>query len=141
MKWHKDRFTISTDPEKLQLEAITSALAELYWSSNRSPEIIRRSIQHSLCFGVYEGATQIGLARVITDHATFAYICDVYILESHRGRGLGKWLMHVIITHPDLEGIRRFALLTKDAHGLYEGVGFTGLRQPERWMERLRENA
>jgi GNAT superfamily N-acetyltransferase len=141
MNWHKDRFTISTDPKKLQLEAILAALAEQYWSHNRSPEIIRRSIQHSLCFGVYDNTAQIGLARVITDHATFAYICDVYILESHRGHGLGKWLMHTITTHPDLEGIRRFALVTKDAHGLYKGFGFTGLRQPERWMERLKENA
>jgi GNAT superfamily N-acetyltransferase len=137
MDWHKNGFTISTDPDKLQLEAITDALSRMYWSQNRAPETVRKSLAHSLCFGVYDGATQIGLARVVTDHAVFAYLCDVYILESHRGFGLGKWLMHVVTTYPDFAGIRRMLLATKDAHGLYTQFGFTPLNAPERWMERF----
>jgi GNAT superfamily N-acetyltransferase len=139
MNWYRGEYTISTDPEKLQLEAIHAALSRTYWAQNRSRDTVARSLAHSLCFGVYHGDAQIGLARVVTDHAVFAYLCDVYILETHRGQGLGKWLMHVLTTHPDMVGIRRMLLATRDAHGLYEQVGFKGLRNPERWMERFLE--
>jgi GNAT superfamily N-acetyltransferase len=140
MDWHKDGFTISTDPAKLRLEAIFAALSGTYWAQHRSLDTVARSLEHSLCFGVYHEDAQIGLARVVTDYAVFAYLCDVYILESHRGFGLGKWLMQVVTSHPDLVTIRRMALVTRDAHGLYEHVGFTALKNPERWMERFRDD-
>ncbi len=93
-------------------------------------------MEHSLCFGLYRGAEQAGFARVITDYATFAWLADVFILEEHRGQGLGVWLTDVIISHPELQGFRRWALATKDAHALYARLGFTELKLPERWMER-----
>lgn len=138
---HQGSFTISTDPARLQLEVIVRALGESYWASGRPRHVIERSLAHSLCFGVYRGADQVGLARVITDDATFAYLCDVFILESERGHGLGKWLMQTVVSHPDLQGLRRFLLATRDAHGLYAQSGFEGLRAPERWMERVDPNA
>jgi len=96
---------------------------------------VRRSIQHSLCFGIYQGGQQVGFARVITDRATFAYIGDVFVVESHRGKGLSKWLMQCIKSHPDLQGLRRWSLITRDAHGLYRQFGFTALKSPHNWME------
>ena len=98
-------------------------------------EVIQRSIQNSLCFGLFHGNRQIGLIRVITDYATFAYVCDVYVLEDYQGKGLGKWLMSVATSYPELQGLRRWALLTRDAHGLYSQYGFTKLQLPDMWME------
>lgn len=138
---HQNGFTISTDPARLQPEVIVAALAESYWANQRSREVIERSLEHSLCFGVYRGADQVGLARVVTDYATFAYLCDVFILPSERGHGLGKWLMQTVMTHPELQGLRRWMLATRDAHGLYAQYGFTALPAPERWMERFDPNA
>ncbi len=138
MEWTNDKFTISTDAEKLQLEVIVDALSNAYWSSKRPREVIVRSLENSINFGLYEAEAQIGFARVITDYATFAYLCDVFVLESHRGRGLGKWLMAVVTEHPDLAHLRRFMLATRDAHGLYAGFGFTPLSAPDRWMERFK---
>jgi len=112
-----------------------------YWASGRKIEVVRRSIDNSLCFGLYHNMAkgmdqQIGFARVVTDCATFAWVADVFVLEQHRGHGLGKWLIDVIISHPDLQGFRRWVLATKDAHELYRRVGFRELHRPERWMER-----
>ncbi len=131
----KDRFTISTDPARLDLDLITAFLAGSYWAPAIPRRIVERSVAGSLCFGVYEGAAQIGFARVITDRATYAYLADVFIVETHRGRGLGKWLIGVILAHPGLQGLRRFALATRDAHGLYARFGFGPLAAPDRHME------
>ena len=135
-EWTRGQYIISTDPTRLDLEVIHGFLSTSYWATGRSIETIRRSIAGSLPFGVYRHNRQIGFARVITDYATLAWIADVFILDEFRGRGLSKWLMEVIITHPELQGFRRWILATKDAHGLYEKFGFTQLRRPERWMER-----
>jgi GNAT superfamily N-acetyltransferase len=130
-------FTISTDRSKLDLEIIHSFLRESYWAKGIPREIVARSIENSLCFGVFAEGKQLGFARVISDYATYAYIADVFILESHRGHGLGKWLMEQIMSHPQLQGLRRWSLCTRDAHGLYEQAGFTAPRSPQNYMERL----
>ena len=131
----KDEFTISTERARLQLDAIVAFLSRAYWAQGRKRAAIERSIEHSLCFGLYAGERQIGFARVVTDCATFAYLCDVFIDESYRGQGLGKWLMSVVMDHPDLQGLRRWILATRDAHGLYRQFGWTELKDPGRWME------
>ena len=129
-------FTISTDKSRLDLDVIHGFLNTSYWATGRSMETVQRSIENSIPFGVYKGDDQVGFARVITDYATFAWIADVFILDSVRGQGLGKWLMEVILEHPELQGFRRWVLATKDAHELYRRFGFSELRIPERWMER-----
>ena len=138
---HQNGFTISTDPARLQLEVIVAALGDSYWANQRPQHLIERSLEHSLCFGVYHGVDQVGLARVVTDYTTFAYLCDVFILPSERGHGLGKWLMQTVMNHPELQGLRRWMLATRDAHGLYAQYGFTALPAPDRWMERFDPNA
>ena len=137
MNWTRDTYSISDEPERLQLEVIVDYLARAYWSNQRPRAVIERSLKHSLCFGVYENETQIGFARVVTDHATFAYLADVFILESHQGHGLGKWLVQTILEHPDLQGLRRWILATRDAHGLYAQYGFTTLENPDRYMTKF----
>ena len=137
MNWTRDTYSISDEPERLQLEVIVEYLARAYWSNQRPRAVIERSLKHSLCFGVYENETQIGFARVVTDHATFAYLADVFILESHQGHGLGKWLVQTILEHPDLQGLRRWILATRDAHGLYAQYGFTTLENPDRYMTKF----
>ena len=132
---HRDGFTVSTDPSRLDVEAIHAFLSTSYWAEGIPREIVIRSLQGSLCFGLYDGDRQIGLARMITDRATFAYLCDVYVLPEYRGQGLGKWLMSCVMEHPDLAGLRRFHLVTRDAHELYRPLGFTEVRNPERHME------
>jgi GNAT superfamily N-acetyltransferase len=134
-EWRRDGFTISTDPSRLDRETIHEFLAGSYWAKAIPREIVDRSIEGALCFGLYENARQIGFARVITDFATFAYLADVFVLESHRGRGLAAWLMESILAHPMLQGLRRWMLVTRDAHPLYRKVGFTALAHPERVME------
>jgi GNAT superfamily N-acetyltransferase len=135
-------FVISTDRNRLQIEAIQRFLAEeSYWAQNRTREQTETAIKNSLPFGVYKGENQIGFARVVTDYATFAYLGDVYILKEFRGRGLSKWLMETIVNHPELQGFRRWVLATKDAHTLYEKFGFHSLVHPERWMEKPAPNA
>jgi GNAT superfamily N-acetyltransferase len=128
---------ISTDPSRLDLEAITDMLSRAYWAKDRTREVIVRAMQNSLVFGVYDGNRQIGLARVVSDYATFAWLCDVFVHEDYRQRGIGKWLMETILAHPDLQGLRRFLLITRDAHGLYSQYGFTPLQNPDRWMEKI----
>jgi len=136
MEWQKDDYTISTDRSRLDLETINRFLSEeAYWAKNRTLEKTRTAIENSICFGVYKGEQQAGFARVVTDRATFAYLGDVFILNEFRGRGLSKWLMEAIVSHPEIQGLRRWVLATRDAHGLYEQFGFTGLKFPDRWME------
>jgi GNAT superfamily N-acetyltransferase len=134
--WSRGVFHISTNRQDLDMDIIYGFLSGAYWAPGRSRETIKRSIENSLPFGIYTGGRQIGFARVITDYATFAWIADVFVLEEFRGQGLGKWLMEVMISHPQLQGFRRWVLGTKDAHGLYKQYGFTELKLPERWMER-----
>lgn len=137
-EWTRGDYTISTDNARLDLSVVHDYLSnESYWATGRSIETIKRSIEHSLSFGVYKGHKQVGFARVVTDYATFAWVADVFILDSFRGQGLGTWLMEVIISHPDLQGFRRWTLSTKDAHELYRKFGFTELKRSERWMERF----
>lgn len=133
---HRDRFTISTDPVRLDVDAIAEMLGRSYWASGRSRERLEHALANSLVFGLYDGDRQIGLARVVSDYAVFAYLCDVYIHEDYRGSGLGKWLMETVHSHPDLQGLRRWLLATRDAHGLYAQYGWRPLTNPDSWMEK-----
>ena len=135
-------FTISTDRARLDVDVIHGFLtAKSYWANGIPREVVARSIEHSLCFGVYDdNGAQVGFARVISDFATYAYVADVFVLESHRGHGLGKALMECIVLHPALQGMRRWNLTTRDAHALYAQVGFKPLKVPERYMEIQRVN-
>jgi GNAT superfamily N-acetyltransferase len=137
MEWKKDAFAISTDKDRLDRGVIHDFLRGSYWAKGIPRELVDRSIENSLCFGLYEGDALIGFARVISDNATFAYLSDVFVLESRRGRGLGAWFMETVLSHPDLQNLRRWMLATADAHGLYRKVGFTPLSRPERIMEKL----
>ena len=136
-EYRKARFLISTDRSRLDLDLIHGFLTDCYWAKGIPREIVARSIENSLCFGVYDETKQIGFARVISDYATYAYIGDVFVIESYRGKGIGKWLMECIMQHPSLQNLRRWSLVTEDAHGLYAQFGFTPLRSPERYMELL----
>jgi GNAT superfamily N-acetyltransferase len=129
-------FVVNTDQTRLDITFIHQFLAGSYWSQGIPREVVERSIENSLCFGIFENSKQVGFARVITDRATFAYLADVFIVESHRGRGLGKFLMECIGKHPQLQELRRWMLATSDAHGLYAQFGFKPLARPERFMER-----
>jgi GNAT superfamily N-acetyltransferase len=131
----KGQYSITTDPEKIDLDAVHAFLSRSFWAEGIPKDTVARSLVNSLCFGLFDGAHQIGLARVVTDRATYAYLCDVYVLESHRGHGLGKWLIEAVMAHTDLQGLRRFQLVTRDAHGLYSRYGFATPAHPERHME------
>jgi GNAT superfamily N-acetyltransferase len=132
----RGEFVLRTDPVRLDLDVIHAFLTNCYWAKGVPRDVVARSIERSLCFGVYDGdGAQVGFARVISDFGTIAYLGDVFVLESHRGRGLGKWMMECILQHPALQGLRRWILLTRDAHGLYSQFGFTPLKAPERYME------
>ena len=135
MVWSTAEFEISTDPARVDVTTVHAFLTNSYWAKGIPLGTLRRSLQHSLCFGVYRGVQQVGFARVITDYATFAYLADVFVLGEFRGRGLAKWLMECIVAHPDLQDLRRWCLVTRDAHGLYGQFGFKPLPAPERWME------
>jgi GNAT superfamily N-acetyltransferase len=150
-EFRRGTFLISTDRARLDLDVIHGFLTNCYWARGISRELVARSIESSLCFGIYddgEGSaadraktgSQVGFARVISDFATFAYIADVFVLDSHRGHGLGKSLMKCIVEHPRLQGLRRWSLSTLDAHGLYSQFGFAPPKYPERYMEILRLN-
>lgn len=139
-EWMRDEYLISTDPARLDIDVIHRFLTESYWAGGVPREVVKRSIEHSLPFGLYTENRQIGFARVITDYATFAYLADVFVLDEFRGEGLGKWLIEVVVSHPELAVLRRWMLATRDAHGLYRKSGFTELKQPERWMEKHRQN-
>jgi GNAT superfamily N-acetyltransferase len=132
----RGEFSISTDRNRLNLDVVHDFLTNCYWAKGISRELVAKSIEHSLCFGIYDrDGQQVGFARVVSDFSTVAYLGDVFVLESHRGRGLSKWLMECIIQHPALQNLRRWILLTRDAHRLYSKYGFTPLKAPERYME------
>ena len=137
-----ENFEISTDKSRLEVETIHRFLAEeSYWAKTRTLDQTRTAIRNSLCFGVYLGQRQVGFARVVSDFATFAYVGDVFVLDEFRGKGLSKRLMEAMLAHPDLQGLRRWLLATRDAHGLYEQFEFSSLKFPERWMERTAPDA
>jgi GNAT superfamily N-acetyltransferase len=138
---HRNGLTLSTDRAHLDVDAIHDFLAHSsYWAQGRPRELVVRTIENSLCFGIYDGARQAGFARVVSDFGTFAWVCDVFVIEDYRGRGLGKWLMECIVAHPDLQGLRRMLLATRDAQGLYRQYGFSPLDAPERFMHRFNPN-
>ncbi|NNE67488.1 MAG: GNAT family N-acetyltransferase [Pyrinomonadaceae bacterium] len=142
MRLEKGEFVIDTDKSLLQFDVIQAyMLEESYWAKGRTEQQMRNAIENSLCFGLFHGDAQVGFARVVSDFATFAYVGDVYVLSEHGGKGLGKWLMETIVAYPDLQGLRRWVLATRDAHKLYEKYGFTGLKHPERWMEKAAPGA
>jgi GNAT superfamily N-acetyltransferase len=138
---HKKGLTLSTDPGRLDLDTICAFLARAYWADTRSRATIERSLGNSLVFGVYDGQRQVAMARVVSDYATFAWLCDVFVQEDYRGRGIGKWLVDSTLAHPNLQGIRRWVLITRDAGGLYAGYGYTSIHNPERWMEKFDPHA
>jgi GNAT superfamily N-acetyltransferase len=136
VEYRREEFLISTSRERLSLDLVHGFLTNCYWARGISREVVARSIEHALCFGIYDGqGAQVGFARVISDFATIAYLGDVFVLETHRGRGLGKWLMECIVQHPALQNLRRWILTTRDAHELYSQVGFAPVKMPERFME------
>ncbi|MGD0362944.1 MAG: GNAT family N-acetyltransferase [Bryobacteraceae bacterium] len=136
--WQRGEYTINTDPARLDIPMIHAYLSgSAYWAMGRPLEMVRRSIENSLPFGVYRDSRQIGFARVVTDYATFAWLADVFVLPEFRGQGIGKWLIGVVVEHPRLPGLRRWILATRDAHGLYAQHGFTPLDAPTRFMERF----
>lgn len=150
----KDDYGISTDKNKLDIDFIHGYLNRSYWAEGITKDIVSKSVNGSLCFGVFKidppspasvsrgqslrrrhADKQVGFARMVTDEATYAYLADVFIIEEHRGKGLSKWLMEIIFSYPGLKGLRRIMLATRDAHGLYSQFGFTPLNNPERWMQ------
>jgi GNAT superfamily N-acetyltransferase len=133
-------YLISTEKNLLQPEVIHAFLTNSYWAKGISLERVVKRIKHSLCFGIYIDNQQVGFARLITDYDSFAYLADVFIIEEHRGKGISKQLMEFIDTYPEVQGLRRWLLATRDAHGLYTQFGFTPLANTERWMERFNEN-
>lgn len=138
----QSEFTVSTDRNRLQIDVVHKYLSEeSYWAAERTKEQTELAIKNSLPFGVYKGENQVGFARVVTDYATFAYLGDVFVLPEFQGRGLSKFLMKAIVEYPELQGLRRWILATRDAHGLYEKFEFAPLRHPERWMEKTAPNA
>jgi GNAT superfamily N-acetyltransferase len=140
LEMKRDGYTVSTDPERLDLDLVYVYLTRSYWAAGIPREIVERSVQNSLCFGVYgPQGHQVGFARAVTDLATFAYVADVFVLEDHRGQGLSKWLMECVLDHPDLKDVRRWHLVTRDAHGLYARFGFAE-PPPGKHMERTRSN-
>jgi GNAT superfamily N-acetyltransferase len=128
-------YLISTDPARLDARAVHAYLTQSYWAAGIPLDVVERAIRGSLCIGLYDDRRQVGFARAVTDRATFAYLADVYVLESHRGQGLAVWMVGTLFAHPDLQGLRRLSLVTKDAHGLYARFGFTRLQSPEAYME------
>lgn len=135
MEWKQGEFLISDQSEDLDISTIHNYLRESYWAKGITRKVVEKSIQHSICFGLYHSSKQVGFGRVITDQATFAYITDVFILSKYRGQGLGKWLIACVLSHPELQRMRRWLLATLDAHKLYDKVGFASLQKPEWFME------
>jgi GNAT superfamily N-acetyltransferase len=127
---------VDTDPMRLDVALVHRFLADSYWARGIPRATVEAAIRGSLCFGLYEHGAQVGFARLITDRATFAYLADVFVLESHRGRGLAKVLMEALVAHPEMQGLRRWVLATRDAHALYAQYGFRPLAAPDRFMER-----
>lgn len=137
----KEGFEISTDKSKLDIAVIHDYLSnKSYWAKNIPVELVQKSIEGSICFGVYHNNRQVGYARMVSDCATFGYLADVFIIDEYRGKGLSKWLMEEIINYPAFQPLRRWMLATRDAHGLYKQFGFTELDKPERIMQKLKIN-
>lgn len=136
-KFFQDKgYIISTDKSFIDFDAVYNYLEnESYWAKGVTIERLKKAIDNSMCFGIYKDGKQAGFARVVTDKATFAYVCDVFVLDAHRGLGLSKWLMQTIREYPELKGLRRWSLATSDAHGLYQQFGFVPLSKPQNWME------
>jgi GNAT superfamily N-acetyltransferase len=133
----RGEFLISTDPSRIDMDAVCEFLARSYWAGDRPRERTERAFAHSLVFGLYRGERQAGLARVVTDYSVVAYLCDVFVREQERGRGLGKWLVESVLGYPELKDVRRWLLVTDDAHGLYSQYDFKPLERAENWMQRL----
>lgn len=138
LHWTRDGFELSTDPARMDLEAVYGFISQSYWGRERSREVQRRAMENAICFGVFKDGVQVAFARVVTDKAVFAYLADVFVLPDFRGRGLSKWIMEAVDAHPDLQGLRRFLLATRDAQGLYAKYGFRPLADPSVYMERMR---
>jgi GNAT superfamily N-acetyltransferase len=134
-------YDVSVDPARLDLAAIHAFLSTTYWSPGVPLQVVTKAIENSVCVGAYSGSSQVGFARMVTDKATFAYLADVYVLQAHRGNGLSRRMMEALLQHPELQGLRRMMLVTRDAHGLYDKFGFKPLAAPERLMERFIPNA
>jgi N-acetylglutamate synthase-like GNAT family acetyltransferase len=135
----RGEYTISTDPQRLDMDVIYAFLHnDSYWRKGVARSIVEKSVRNSLCFGVYHHESQVGFCRVVTDYATFGWLADVFILPAYRGRGLSKWLVETVVSHPDLQGLRRMILATRDAHGLYAKYGFKVVDNSDRYMERVR---
>jgi len=128
-------YEISLDSDRFDVEAIHAYLSQSYWAKDIPLGVLRKAMANSLCVGAFAGTEQVGFARLVTDRATFAYLADVYVLEAHRGHGLSRRLVAALVEHPELQGLRRLMLVTRDAHGLYEKFGFTALAHPSRVME------
>jgi len=139
MEWTHGDYEVTTDPARIDRDAVRRFLAQSYWAADRTGEVIDRSLDHSLVFSLFHGGRQVGLARIVTDYATFAWLCDVFIEGDHRGNGLGQWLMSVVSDHPDLQGLKRWFLATSRSHSLYARFGFKPLPNPERFMLKILE--
>jgi GNAT superfamily N-acetyltransferase len=139
-EWTRDEFLISTDRNRLDIETVHEYLGSSYWAAGMPRSVLERAIENSLIFGIYHDARQVGFARVISDLATYAYLSDVFVLSEYRGRGLSKWLMECILAHPELQGLRRFALFTRDAQGLYARYGFGPPLGASTYLERWAPN-
>ncbi len=140
-EFRQQGFVISTARERLDVAMVHQFLTQSPWAKGISRETVERAIQTSFCFGIYEGDRQVGFARVITDFATFAYICDFFIVESHRGRGLAKWLISSILDCPEIHGLHRACIVTAEAHGLYRQMGFMGVQRPDAYLELMNKDA
>ena len=139
-EWRRGEFTISTDRSRIDLDMVHGFLTASYWAEGIPRDVVARSLDHSLAFGLYHDQRQVGLARVVTDRATFAYLSDVFVLEAYRGQGLASWMLEVIHAHPELQGLRWWLLATRDAHDVYRKGGYVELSAPERLMERKFKN-
>ena len=140
MEWRRGEYIVTCDRRRADLDVIARFLGDSYWAKGIPPTLVRRSVEHSLNFILLRAHEQIGFARVITDFATIGYLGDVFVLQPHRGQGLGKWLVQCVMLHPDLQGFRRWLLATRDAHELYKQFGFTPLAKPDVFMEKLNPN-
>jgi GNAT superfamily N-acetyltransferase len=136
MHWTRGAFEISCDPLRVDVDVVSGFLESSYWATGIPRELVAKSLRDSICFSMFEADRQIGFARVISDRATFAYLGDVFVIDEYRGRGLAVWLMQCVVAHPELRNLRRWLLATRDAHSLYQKVGFSALRHPEFFMER-----
>ncbi len=136
IEWQRPDYVVSDDPARLDVASVHNYLSgRSYWAPGVPRQTVERAIANSLCFGLYQGEAQVGFARVVTDRATFGYLCDVFVEEGHRGAGLGRWLVECVLAHPELQGLRRLCLMTRDAHSLYAPFGFRALPDPARYLE------